>query len=128
MTAHLPAWLRGLLPDMGFLEPLPRPGPLATTWAITSLLVMMIAAVAVVRGGRWPWRVLLVLGALSWPLPDHPAQGPVLLDVGYHHGVHLADLLSVVAAIVAVLPWRRTRRPGQARNRPVPGDRRSHSE
>lgn len=120
MTALLPSWLRDALPDLSFLDPLTRPGPVADVWAAASLIVMIGSVVMVVRGGRWPWRVVLLLAAASWPLPDHPAQGPILLDLSYQHGVHAADLLSVVAAIVAVLPWHRSAR---ARNRRAPAGR-----
>lgn len=109
LSGLLPDWLRGALPDLGFLDAWTRPGPIADVWAATALGVMVVASVAVIRGGHWIWRVALVLAAASWPLPDHPAQGPILLDLSYQHGVHAADLLSIVAVVVAVLPWRRIR-------------------
>ncbi|TKV61676.1 hypothetical protein FDO65_09025 [Nakamurella flava] len=113
MAGLIPTWMRDLLPDLSFLDPWTRPGPVADIWAFASLTAMIVASVAVIRGGRWPWRVVLVLAAGSWPLPDHPAQGPILFDLSYQHGVHAADLLSVVAVVVAVLPWGRFRRPGR---------------
>lgn len=127
MAALVPAWMRDLAPDVGFLEPLTRPGPIADTWAGVALLVMIVASVAVVRGAGRPWRVALVLAAASWPLPDHPAQGPVLFDLSHQHGVHAADLLSVVAVIVAVVPWGRLRRPDRRGSGPVgPPEGRRH--
>ncbi|WP_420116496.1 hypothetical protein [Micromonospora sp.] len=107
---ELPSWFRRLMPDLGVLDPLTRRGPAADAIAVGALVVMVVAAVGTVRTGRWYWRALLLAGALVWPLPDHPFQGPILLDLSYRHGVHLADLLSVVAAVVAILPWRRLRR------------------
>lgn len=127
MAGLIPAWVKDLLPDLGFLDPWTRPGPVADVWALASVTVMIVASVAVVRGGRWPWRVALVLAAASWPLPDHPAQGPVLFDLSYQHGVHAADLLSVAAVAIAVAPWGRLRRLDRSGSDPVePRGRRRH--
>lgn len=89
------------------LEPILASGPLATAAAAAVLAVMIVGAIGTIRTGRLPYRALLVLGALLWPLPDHPLQGPVVLPLSYRHGVHLADLLSIVAVVVAALPWKR---------------------
>lgn len=77
--------------------------------AAGSLALMVFGAVGTIVTGRWYWRVILVAAALIWPLPDHPWQGPVVLRLGYSHGVHVADLLSVVALTVAAIPWSRSR-------------------
>lgn len=111
MRWELPQWVRHLLPDLGALDPLTRRGPVADAITVATLVVMVVAAIGTIRTGRWYWRVLLVAAALVWPLPDHPWQGPILLNLSYRHGVHVTDLLSVVAAVVAVLPWQRLRRP-----------------
>jgi len=47
----------------------------------------------------WPARAV-------WPLPDHLfGRGAVVLIVVPGHGFHLADLLSGVALVIAVIPW-----------------------
>ena len=89
------------------IETLLTSGALATTIAALIGSVIVACAIATVRTGRWPFRLLLALSALVWPLPDHPLQGPVVLKISYYHGVHLADMVSIVALAVALLPWNR---------------------
>ena len=84
--------------------------PGATVLAILALALMMIGVVLTIRTGRWYGRVTLIVGAFLWPLPDQGWQGPVVLRFGGGHGVHLVDLLSLAAFVVAVLPWPRSRR------------------
>ena len=91
------------------LQRLFDPSPAATAMAAGSFALMVFGTVGTIVTGRWYFRALIVVGALVWPLPDHPWQGPVVLRLGYAHGVHVSDLLSVVALIVAVLPWQRSR-------------------
>lgn len=112
---------------MARLDAVLASGPLATSLAAGIVLAMMFGAVGAVRTGRWPFRACLVLTALLWPLPDHPFQGPVVLKISYLHGIHLADLLSIVALTVAVLPLHRmrTRRPADARGAADPKAARS---
>lgn len=100
-------------------DPVLTSGPIATAIAATVFTVIAAGAVGTIRTGRWPYRVMLVLGALAWPLPDHPLQGPVVLQLSYLHGVHLADLVSVAAVVMAVLPWRRLNRSDTGRDTPA---------
>jgi len=98
--------IRGILARF---DPVLTSGPIATTIAATVFALILAGAVGNIRTGRWPYRVMLDIGAFAWPLPDHPLQGRVVLQLTYLHGVHLADLLSGAAVVVAVLPWRRHR-------------------
>ena len=82
-------------------------GPWATAIAVAALLAMLGGGLGTIRSGRWAYRALLICGALLWPLPDHPLQGPVVIKLSYLHGIHLADLVSIAAIGVAILPWRR---------------------
>lgn len=100
--------IRRLLPDLSKFDPLFRAGPLATGIAVVALALMVVGAIGTIRTGRWFWRAALIGGALGWPFPDHPFQGPILVGLSYHHGIHVADLISVVAVLFAVLPWRRS--------------------
>ena len=90
-----------------WVDPLLHEEPGATCVALAAFLLMVVGAFLTIRSGRWPGRVILILGAVLWPLPDQDWQGPVVLGIGGGHGVHLVDLLSVVAVGVAVYPWRR---------------------
>lgn len=81
--------------------------PGATTVAVGGLAVMILGAVLTIRTGRWYARLLLVAGAAVWPLPDHVLLGPVLFGVAPRHGIHLSDLLTVAALLIALVPWRR---------------------
>jgi hypothetical protein len=94
-------------PDLSWANPLLKPGAAATSLAMVAFGSMVIGFVMTVRTGKWLPRVLLIAGALVWPLPDHPWQGPVAIKLSYLHGIHVADLLSVIAIIAAVVPWRR---------------------
>jgi hypothetical protein len=96
-----------MLLDLPLLNSVVNRGPKATALAALTLLSMMIATVGTIRTGHWTFRLVLLLAAAVWPLPDHPLQGPILVSLSYQHGVHLADLLSVLAVITAVLPFRR---------------------
>ena len=102
--------------------------------AITSTAAVAPAPIRIhverlaVRLRREPLRAALAAFAADLDEPTADKIATALVLASERRSANLADLLSVVAAIVAVLPWRRTRRPGQARNRPVPGDRRSQSE
>jgi len=102
-----------VLPNLAHLV---STGPLASTVAAASLAAMVIGAVGTIRSGRWLPRVLLMAGAMLWPLPAHVLQGPVLLRVSPLHGVHAADLLSILALGLAAL------------RRPVRGHRRTRSD
>jgi hypothetical protein len=77
-------------------------GALADVLAVASLTAMGVGAADLVRHGRLSGRLLLVAGALVWPFPEHPLQGPVIVDLSYLHGVHASDLLSLVALALAV--------------------------
>jgi len=95
---------------IGDLASLLDPGPAATALAAGALALMVIGAAGTIASGRWYWRSVLVVGALVWPLPDHAWQGPVILRFGFGHGMHVSDLLSVAALIVAAMSWPRSRR------------------
>jgi len=97
-------------PDLSWANPILKPGAAATSLATVAFGSMVIGLVMTVRTGKWLPRVLLIAGALVWPLPDHPWQGPVAIKLSYLHGIHVADLLSVIAIIAAVVPWRRRRK------------------
>ena len=108
---------------MARLDSLLASGPLATSMAAGIVVAMIISAVGTIRTGRWWFRACLILTALLWPLPDHPFQGPVVLKISYLHGIHLADLLSMVALTVAILPWHRMRPRGSADARTAADER-----
>jgi len=97
------------LPDLSILNPVLKAGPAATTLAVVAFSSIAAGMIATIRTGKWLPRVVLVTGAVVWPLPDHPLQGPVVAKLSYLHGIHLADLLSILALVVAVIPWRRIR-------------------
>ena len=92
-----------------WVDPLLHEEPGATCLALLALALMVLGAFLTVRSGRWYGRAILLLGAALWPLPDQSWQGPVVVGFGNGHGVHLTDLLSVAAVVVAVLPWDRIR-------------------
>ena len=92
------------------LASLLEPGPAATALAAGALALMVIGAAGTIASGRWYWRSVLVVGAVIWPLPDHAWEGPVILRFGFGHGMHVSDLLSVAALIVAAMSWPRSRR------------------
>ncbi len=48
--------------------------------------------------------VLVVLG-VTWVLVNGPEEGPILFTFAPDHGVTTADLLSLVAFVLAVLLW-----------------------
>lgn len=88
----------------------PVHGRRATAMALAAFMTMAVSGTGTIRTGAWWWRVLLVAASVIWPLPDHPFQGPVVSKLSYQHGIHLADLLSIVGCAIAVVPWRRLRR------------------
>ena len=66
------------------------------------------------RSPSGPRRVLagvLVVLAVVWVLVDKPVEGPTVLVLTRHHGVTVADLLSVAALLAAVVLWTVPRRP-----------------
>lgn len=81
-------------------------GPVASLFAGLVLVTMVGGSWGVIRTGRWGFRLVLVIVAGLWPWPDHDLQGPILMTLSYRHGIHLSDLLSVVAIAIAVLPVR----------------------
>lgn len=93
------------VPDLSILNPVLKAGPVATTLAVVAFSSMAAGMIGTIRTGKWLPRVVLVAGAMIWPLPDHPLQGPVVVKLSYLHGIHLADLLSIVAVLVAAIPW-----------------------
>ena len=90
------------------LDPLFRLGPVASTLAFIALTLLIAGTVGTLTSGRWYHRLILLIGAALWPLPDHEFQGPVILSMSYQHGVHLTDLLTVIASLIALLPSRRS--------------------
>jgi hypothetical protein len=89
----------------------PVHGRRATALALAAFVTMVVAGTGTIRTGAWWWRVMLLAASAIWPLPDHPFQGPVVSKLSYQHGIHLADLLSIVGFAIAIVPWRRLRRP-----------------
>lgn len=47
--------------------------------------------------------VLLVVGAVVWLRVNKPVEGPTLLELSRHHGVTVADLLSLGMVLLAVI-------------------------
>ena len=126
MTASLPGPLQEIvrlvgraLPDLPDLSRLTTPGPVASGIATAALLGMVAGAAGALGNGGWRWRTLLVTASLVWPFPDHPYQGPVVLEVSYLHGLHAADLLSLLGLAIAVVRPRRSR--GRTKGRVSPG-------
>lgn len=78
--------------------------------ALVALGLMVTGAIGTIRSGRWYARTVLLVGAALWPLPDQSWQGPVVAALGGGHGIHLTDLLSVVAGVIAIIPWARPAR------------------
>jgi hypothetical protein len=57
------------------------------------------------------WSILAVLTfALIWPFPDGKLEGDVLLTVNSTTGITVSDLLSVLAAVIALIQAIRIRR------------------
>jgi len=102
--------------DRSRLDAVLGDGPLAQALAAGSFLAMLLGAIGTIRTGRWWFRVLLTAGALVWPLPSHPLQGPVIVSISFSHGIHAADLLSVLGLATAFTPWRRLREPSRQRD------------
>jgi hypothetical protein len=126
VTASLPDPLQEIvrfvgraIPDLPDLQWLTTPGPVASGVAAASFIGLVAGTAGTIGNGGWPWRTLLVASSLVWPFPDHVFQGPVLVTVSYLHGVHAADMLSVVGLAIA-LAWPRRRR-ARARGRVSPG-------
>jgi hypothetical protein len=88
-------------------DPLIHGEPWANRLALMALLLMVIGAVLTVWRGRWYARLMLLLGAAVWPLPDHDLipRGQTVLILIPGHGLHAADLLSFVAVGIALIPW-----------------------
>ena len=59
---------------------------------------------AFLRRRRW-LAVGLVAAAGAWVLVNGPVDGPVLLVLTPSHGIHVADLPSMVAVAIAALLW-----------------------
>jgi hypothetical protein len=64
--------------------------------------LFLVGALAVV--GRLRAAVLLVPLALAWVLCNSYVEGPTIWAISWNHGVTAADLLSVVALLIAA--WR----------------------
>lgn len=79
----------------------------ANRLATVTLMVMVVGAVLTIWRGRWYGRLMLLVSAVVWPLPDYDVipRGEVILIVIPGHGMHLADLLSFVAVFIALIPW-----------------------
>jgi hypothetical protein len=83
------------------------------------VLIALLATLAATAGrrGTGPAWALLVLSAL-WLSADRPFEGPVLVVFSATHGLTLADLLSGVGAVVALVALL-----VHTRRRHPPGDR-----
>jgi len=94
-----------MIPDR--LERLVSSGVLAGPLLVFAVLALTVGTLWTVGSGRVAARLLLLAGAVTWPLPDRPYLGPVIAKVSYAHGLHLTDLVSVAAVGLVVLrPWR----------------------
>ena len=82
-----------------------------TSLAAVALIGIVAGIAGTLRGGGWRWRTLLVVCSLAWPLPRHPLEGPVLVTLFPEHGLHVADLLSLLGLTIA-LAWPRGGRAG----------------
>jgi hypothetical protein len=103
-----------------WVDPLLHEEPGASILALVALALMVVGAIGTIRTGRWSSRGILLVGAVLWPLPDQSWQGPVVAALGGGHGIHLTDLLSVVAGVIAILPWPRRRRRDDETGQPTP--------
>lgn len=77
--------------------------------AVSLFVVMAGTAVPAWRGSRWA-AALLAAEAVVWLLVDRWFEGPTLFHVTYHHGLVLADLVGLVALLVAATCLSRPRR------------------
>ena len=68
-------------------------------WVV--LIALVAAGSRAVSGSRPAAWTLLGL-ALLWPFVNRTIEGPVLLVVGVRHGVTVSDLLTPLAALLAV--------------------------
>ncbi len=59
-----------------------------------------LLSVLVLAGSRAA-AVLLVFPALVWPVVNARVEGPTLLPLTWNHGVSAADMITVVALLVA---------------------------
>ncbi|WP_433802971.1 hypothetical protein [Actinomycetospora sp. CA-084318] len=60
--------------------------------------------------------ILLVLGAVIWVRINGPVEGRVLLELAEERGITTADLLSLIALVMAVvLAWPSRSAPGSPR-------------
>ncbi|UQX12196.1 hypothetical protein [Candidatus Mycobacterium methanotrophicum] len=57
------------------------------------------------------WSILAVLAfALIWPFVNGPLEGNILLKLNSTNGITVSDLLSVLAAVIALIQAMRLRR------------------
>lgn len=71
---------------------------------IVFLALVAATAFSVVRPGLLAVLVTLAV-SIAWLPADSPVEGWVLLKLGDHHGVTIADLASVLAMLVALASW-----------------------
>ena len=69
--------------------------------ALVVLITMAAAGSRAVSGSR-PAAWTLLGSALVWPFVNRTIEGPVLLALGRGHGLAVSDLLTPLAAILAV--------------------------
>jgi hypothetical protein len=71
-------------------------------WGVLLVIVMVGTAVPTWRGDRRA-AVFLVIESALWLYIDRSFEGPHLIRFGHQHSLVLADLVAVVALIVAAL-------------------------
>lgn len=74
--------------------------PVVVLGVLAALALCMVAAVA---GSRWAAAALIPLAG-AWLMSNQLVEGDTLLVLSWHHGVTMADLVSVAALVVA--GWR----------------------
>lgn len=94
--------------------------------AVPVLGVVVVAAIGCLLRGTRGWGLLLLAASVLWvPSNNGALEGPVLIVVGSHHGLTLADLVGVAgAAVGAFRVWPtgwRSRRVAAARVAVVAG-------
>ncbi|MFN8078470.1 MAG: hypothetical protein U0Q19_02800 [Kineosporiaceae bacterium] len=64
---------------------------------------LLVALILAIGGSRWAAAALVPLAG-AWLMANQLVEGPVLVVLSWRHGVTTADLLSLLALIVAA--WR----------------------
>ena len=90
------------------------PLDVAVPLAAVIVLTVLGCLVFVLVRSRWAGRLagaLLVAAAVWWELSNAPVEGEVLVAVARGHGVHVADVIALQAALVGLALLLGPRRP-----------------